>query len=47
MVKNSFGLGEVQAKGHNFLWTAAFYVTLDGFSPNQVGSFLPNIVGVG
>ena len=46
MVKNSFGLGEVQAKGLNFLWSSAFYVTLDGFSPNQVGSFLPNIVGV-
>ena len=46
MVKNSFGLGEVQAKGPNYPWTSAFYVTLDGFSPNQVGNFLPNIVGV-
>ncbi len=46
MVKNSFGLGEVQAKGPNYPWTSAFYVTLDGFSPNQVGNFLPNIFGV-
>ena len=46
MVKNSFGLGEVQAKGPNFRWTGAFCVTLDGFSLNQVGSFLPNIAGV-
>ena len=46
MVKYSFGLGEVQAKGANFVWTGAFYVTLDGFSPNQFGSLLPSIVGV-
>ena len=45
MVKNSFGLGEVQAKGSNFPWTGTFHVTLDGFSPNQVGTFLPKIVG--
>ena len=46
MVKNSFGLGEIQAKGPNYPWTSAFYVTLDVFSPDQVGNFLPNIVGV-